>query len=104
MQFLADEKVETLSAPRIMTISGQPALVEVGSWENGKQIGFRLSANPLLIADSNVIRLSHSVTIGEVEKDAQVVVHESLVGSGTDVAPDRRKACRDGRTIAMSYC
>jgi hypothetical protein len=63
--------------------------------------GFRLSANPHLIADSNVIRLNHSVQIGEMKPDSKVTSHESLVGSGqtlvllieqpgkADVTPDR---------------
>jgi hypothetical protein len=81
-KFLADEKVETLSCPTIMTISGQAALVQVATTDGAALTGFQLSANPHLIADSSVIRLSHSVTVGELAKDAQAAVHESLVGSG----------------------
>ena len=81
-KFLADEKVETLSCPTIMTISGQPALVQVATTDGAALTGFQLSANPHLIADSSVIRLSHSVTVGELAKDTQAAAHESLVGSG----------------------
>jgi predicted house-cleaning noncanonical NTP pyrophosphatase (MazG superfamily) len=81
-KFLTDENTEVLSCPKIVTISGQAAFIEVGSEEQSKLQGFRLSANPRLIADSSVIRLSHSVTVGELAKDAQAAVHESLVGSG----------------------
>ncbi len=81
-KFLADEKAEVLSCPTIMTISGQPALVQVATKDGAALTGFQLSANPHLIADSSVIRLSHSVTVGELAKDAQAAVHESLVGSG----------------------
>ncbi len=54
-----------------------------------------------MIADSNVIRLNHSVQIGEIKADSEVASHESLVGSGqtlvllieqpgkADAAPDR---------------
>jgi hypothetical protein len=81
-KFLADEKVETLSCPTIMTISGQAALVQVATTDGAALTGFQLSANPHLIADSSVIRLSHSVTVGELAKDTQAAAHESLVGSG----------------------
>jgi hypothetical protein len=80
--FLLHEKVEVLSSPRILTISGQAALMEVSSLVEGQSTGFRLSANPYLIADTFVIRLSHSVTIGELAKESPGAVHESLVGSG----------------------
>ncbi len=81
-KFLADEKAEVLSCPTIVTISGQAALVQVATKEGAALTSFQLSANPHLIADSSVIRLSHSVTVGELAKDAQAVVHDSLVGSG----------------------
>jgi beta-lactamase regulating signal transducer with metallopeptidase domain len=100
-KFLTDEKVDLLSCPVIVTISGQPALVEMGGDSESAVNGFRLSANPHLIADSNVIRLNHSVQIGEMKPDSKVTSHESLVGSGqtlvllieqpgkADVTPDR---------------
>lgn len=81
-KFLTDEKVDLLSCPAIVTISGQPALIEMGEVSDAGFNGFRMSANPHLIADSNVIRLSHSVTIGALKKNSDVAVHESLVGSG----------------------
>ena len=80
--FLLHETVEVLSSPRILTISGQAALMEVSSLVEGQSTGFRVSANPYLIADTFVIRLSHSVTIGELAKESPGAVHESLVGSG----------------------
>ena len=100
-RFLTDEKVEVLACPRILTPSGQAALIEVGTDSESAFNGFRLSANPHLIADSNVIRLNHSVQIGEMKPDSKVTSHESLVGSGQtlvllieqsgkdDVTPDR---------------
>ena len=100
-KFLTDEKVALLSCPAIVTTSGQPALIEVGVDSESAVNGFRLSANPHLIADSNVIRLNHSVQIGEMKPDSKVTSHESLVGSGQtlvllieqsgkdDVTPDR---------------
>ena len=81
-KFLTDEQVELLSCPQIVTISSQPALIEVGFDSESASQGFRLSANPHLIADSNIIRLNHSVRIGDVESDSKVASHESLVGSG----------------------
>lgn len=81
-KFLADEKAEVLSCPTVVTISGQAALVQVATTDGAALTGFQLSANPHLMADSSVIRLSHSVTVGELAKDAQAAVHESLVGSG----------------------
>jgi hypothetical protein len=100
-KFLTDEKVDLLSCPVIVTISGQPALVEMGEVSDAGLNGFRMSANPHVIADSNVIRLSHSIKIGELKKKSDVAAHESLVGSGqtlvllieqpgkADVTPDR---------------
>jgi hypothetical protein len=81
-RFLTDEKVEVLACPRILTPSGQAALIEVGIDSESAFNGFRLSANPHLIADSNVIRMNHSVQIGDVKSDSKVASHESLVGSG----------------------
>jgi hypothetical protein len=81
-KFLTDEKVELLSCPAIVTISGQPALIEVGFDSESAFKGFRLSANPHLIADSSVIRINHSIQIGDLKADSKVGSHESLVGSG----------------------
>jgi hypothetical protein len=100
-KFLTVGKVDLLSCPDRMTISGQPAVIEVGFDSEAAPNGFRLSANPHLIAESNVIRLNHSVTIGEMKADSEVASHESLVGSGqtlvllieqpgkADATPDR---------------
>ncbi len=100
-RFLTEEKVEVLAFPRILTPSGQAALVEVAEVSDAGLNGFRMSVNPHVIADSNVIRLSHSITIGEFNKNSDVPAHESLVGSGqtlvllieqpgkADATPDR---------------
>jgi hypothetical protein len=82
VQFLTDQSATVLSRPRIITISGQAAMMEIGSLVNGQLTGVRLSATPQVIADGQVIRLSHSVTIGALNKTAQAAVHESLLGSG----------------------
>ncbi len=104
-KFLTDENAEVLACPKIVTPSGQAALVEVGAEAQSAFQGFRLSANPHLIADSSVIRLSHSVSIGEIASDPSPAQTESLMSSGQTLlllveAPQKETA--DEESVAAS--
>ncbi len=102
---LLDQKPETISSPRIMTISGQAAMIMVGSMDKSVFSGIKLAVMPQLVRDSSIIRLQHTVTIctdcqpnktsgakidtdnfvmlaGQDLNNAASVFHESLVGSG----------------------
>lgn len=106
-KFLTDEKAELLSCPTVLTISGQSVSIEVGTDTESAFKGFRLSANPHLIADSNVIRLNHSVQIGETKSESKVASHESLVGSGQTLVllieqPGKADAASDRYVVLLT--
>jgi hypothetical protein len=80
---LLGQKPEVLSAPKVMTISGQTATIQVGQTdtEDDTTIGARLEMTPHLLPDTKVFRLQHAVQIGKISADVLRPV-ESLVGSG----------------------
>lgn len=80
---LSEAKLEVLAAPRILTIDGQSASVHLGQKapESDVVTGFRLEVTPRLIQNSPVIRLRHSILIGDLSVTMPAPI-ESLVGSG----------------------
>ncbi len=80
---LLGQKPEVLSAPKVMTISGQTATIQVGqaNTEDDTTIGVRLEMTTHLLPDTKVIRLQHAVQIGKLSAGVLRPV-ESLVGSG----------------------
>ncbi len=71
LKFLNDEKAEPVSRPKILTISDQSAFVEVGSNNAGQFHGYRLDVKPHHVTGSSLIRLSHSVQIGDIDLQRQ---------------------------------
>lgn len=82
-QALLEQKPEVLSRPRVITISGQTAMITVGRAAVGgtPAVGIRLEVTPHALPYSNVIRLHHSFAVGEFATEMPQSV-ESLVGSG----------------------
>ena len=80
---LTDRKAIVLHAPRVLTISGQSANLQIGSVDSNNEAapGIRMELTPHLLADNTVIRLQHSFCIGPFSVEMPRPV-ESLVGSG----------------------
>lgn len=80
---LKERKATDISAPRVMTISGQTGTIQIGSIVTGKKAatGIRLEITPHLLPESKVIRMQHSFSIGEFANEMPQPF-ESLVGSG----------------------
>lgn len=80
---LMELKPEVLSTPRVLTIAGQKATIQVGAIEasNKDATGFRLEMTPQLVPDSQIIRLQHSFSVGSFEAEMPRPV-DSLVSSG----------------------
>lgn len=76
-------KSDVLSAPKVSTISGQTATIQVGqtNTEDDTPTGIRLEMTPHLLPDTKVFRLQHAVQIGKLSAEVLRPV-ESLVGSG----------------------
>ncbi len=101
---LLEQKPDVISSPRILTISGQSAMIMVGSMDKNVFSGLKMKVTPQLVPDSAIIRLQHAVSIGtdrqpgesndtkfsassfalvaQDQGNAGSVMHESLVGSG----------------------
>ncbi|MDA1229505.1 MAG: hypothetical protein O2856_01900 [Planctomycetota bacterium] len=80
---LLGRKPDVLSAPKVMTISGQTATIQVGqtNTEDDTPTGIRLEMTPHLLPNTKVFRLQHAVQIGKLSAEVLRPV-ESLVGSG----------------------
>jgi len=78
-KLLTEQKAERVSARKICMISDRGYFVDVGSPDDGTFRGFRLNVRPHLVQGGSVIRLSHSLTIGEAPKRPHLVPGASVI-------------------------